>query len=128
MRAYVFDALVILGVVVMTLGVIGIIRMPDLHTKLHGASKSVFLGVIMLAMSGMVVADGPIVARLILISVMLLITTPVASHVIGRAGSLVNDRRESSEATDDATTRFALGERPVGMVDVESMPRTDKRM
>ena len=128
MRAYVFDALVILGVVVMTLGVIGIIRMPDLHTKLHGASKSVFLGVIMLAMSGMVVADGPIVARLILISFMLLITTPVASHVIGRAGSLVNDRRESSEATDDAATRFALGERPVGMVDVESMPRTDKRM
>ena len=128
MRAYVFDALVIVGVVVMTLGIIGIIRMPDLHTKLHGASKSVFLGVIMLAMSGMVVADGPIVARLILISFMLLITTPVASHVIGRAGTLVSERKESSAGTDDAASRSALGERPVGMVDVESMPRTGKRM
>lgn len=127
MLAYVFDALVILGVVVMTLGIIGIIRMPDLFTKLHGASKSVFLGVIILAISGMVVADGPIVARLILISLMLVVTTPVASHVIGRAGSLVLERMDSTEATEDAGTRPTPDGRPVGMIDVEQSPQTDKR-
>lgn len=127
MLAYLLDALVILGVVVMTLGIIGIIRMPDLFTKLHAASKSVFLGVIILATSGMVVADGSIVARLILISLMLLVTTPVASHVIGRAGNLVLERVESAEATDDVGRRPPPDGRAVGMIDVESSPRTDKR-
>lgn len=112
MRAYLFDALVILGVVVMTLGVIGIIRMPDLYTKLHGASKSVFLGVIVLAMSGMVVAEGAIVARLILISLMLIVTTPVASHVIGRAGSIVDQRMDKAGMPDDGDAPAAQDERP----------------
>ena len=40
------DALVVLGVAVMTVGVYGVVRMPDIYTRLHAASKSVFLGVI----------------------------------------------------------------------------------
>ncbi len=35
----------ILGVTVMTLGLVGMYRMPDVYTKSHAASKSVFLGV-----------------------------------------------------------------------------------
>ncbi|MBA2248172.1 MAG: monovalent cation/H(+) antiporter subunit G [Chloroflexia bacterium] len=112
MRALVFDALVVFGVIVMTLGVIGIIRMPDIYTKLHGASKSVFLGVIVLAMSGMVVADGAIVARLILISLMLVVTTPVASHVIGRAASLVDQRVDTTNAIEEDGARSAADGRP----------------
>lgn len=112
MRAYMFDALVVLGVVVMTLGIIGIIRMPDLYTKLHGASKSVFLGVMVLAMSGMVIADGSIVARLVLISLTLLITTPVASHVIGRAGYLMHERMDSPGAIDQSGSILTSDERP----------------
>src|SRR5918993_4763950 len=45
---WVADALVILGIAVMTLGVYGIIWMPDVYNKLHAASKVVFLGVISL--------------------------------------------------------------------------------
>lgn len=112
MRAYVFDALVIVGVVVMTLGIIGIIRMPDLYTKLHAASKSVFLGVIVLAMSGMVVADGPIVSRLILISLVLLVTTPVASHVIGRAGSLAHEGMETAVGIEEPGSPAGSNQRP----------------
>lgn len=112
MRAYMFDALVILGVVVMTLGIIGIIRMPDLYTKLHGASKAVFLGVIVLAISGMVIADGSIVARLVLISVSLLITTPVASHVLGRAGYVMHERMDTPGAIDESGTVPTPDEHP----------------
>jgi multicomponent Na+:H+ antiporter subunit G len=112
MRAYLFDVLVILGVVVMTLGIIGIIRMPDLYTKLHGASKSVFLGVIVLAISGMVIADGSIVTRLILISLTLLITTPVASHVLGRAGYLMHERMNTPGAIDQSGSIMAPDEKP----------------
>ncbi len=112
MRPYMFDALVVLGVVVMTLGILGIIRMPDIYTKLHGASKSVFLGVMVLAMSGMVIADGLIVARLILISLTLLITTPVASHVVGRAGYLMQERMNTPGAIDESGSSLAPDETP----------------
>ena len=102
MRAYVFDFLVILGVAVMTLGVIGIIRMPDLYTKLHAASKSVFLGVMVLAVSGMVVAEGASIMRLVLICLALVFVTPVASHVVGRAGHVAHEQMNSPGAIDES--------------------------
>jgi multicomponent Na+:H+ antiporter subunit G len=51
---YLADALVILGLWVMTVGVYGMIRMPDTYTRLHAASKAVFLGVISLCASSAV--------------------------------------------------------------------------
>jgi multicomponent Na+:H+ antiporter subunit G len=102
MRPYVFDVLVILGVVVMTLGVVGLLRMPDVYTKLHGASKSVFLGVMVLALSGVVVGGLPITSRVILICLALLITTPVTSHVIGRAAYLRKERMATSGGRDES--------------------------
>lgn len=112
MLPYLFDALVILGVVVMTLGVVGIIRMPDLYTKLHGSSKSVFLGVIVLAVSGMVNADASVVSRLVLISVTLMITTPVASHVLGRGGYLLHEKMNTPGAIDESGTIMPRDEHP----------------
>lgn len=111
MRAFAFDFFVILGVTVITLGVIGIIRMPDLYTKLHAASKSVFLGVIVLAISGMAVAEAQIMTRLILICITLIFVTPVASHVLGRAGHLVHERMDSPGAIDESGTLIPPDER-----------------
>ena len=58
---YLADALVILGVWVMTVGVYGVIRMPDTYTRLHAASKAVFLGVISLCVSSAVTGDPAII-------------------------------------------------------------------
>jgi multicomponent Na+:H+ antiporter subunit G len=102
MRAFIFDGVVILGVLVMTLGVIGLIRMPDVYTKLHGASKSVFLGVMVLALSGLAVGGIEMWARLALVCLALLITTPVASHVVGRAAFLQHEQMETVGAVDES--------------------------
>jgi multicomponent Na+:H+ antiporter subunit G len=45
------DALVLFGVLVMTLGVYGVVRMPDTYSRQHAASKMVFLGVITLLLA-----------------------------------------------------------------------------
>ena len=102
MRPYLFDILVIVGVSVMTLGVIGIIRMPDIYTKLHAASKSVFLGAIALAIAGMVVGDLSSIARLALICLGLIFTTPVAAHAIGHAAFLRHEQMETEGAIDES--------------------------
>ena len=102
MRPYLFDALVILGVTVMTLGIVGVIRMPDIYTKIHAASKSVFLGAIVLAIAGMVVSDLPVTARLVLICLGLACTTPLSSHVIGRAALVRHMTMKSEGAIDES--------------------------
>jgi multicomponent Na+:H+ antiporter subunit G len=96
------DALVILGVGIMTIGVYGVIRMPDLYTRLHAASKSVFLGVFSLVLASIVTGDPAIVARVLLIGVLLLLTTPVASHAIGRGAYLERERMRTPGAIDES--------------------------
>lgn len=112
MRAYIFDIFVILGVLVMTLGVIGLIRMPDVYTKLHGASKSVFLGVMVLAISGLAVGGTSLNARLSLLCLALLVTTPVASHVIGRAAFLQHEQMETEGAIDESGSLMSVEDQP----------------
>lgn len=112
MRPFIFDALVILGVMVMTLGVIGLIRMPDIYTKLHGASKSVFLGVTVLAVSGMVIGGEAMTSRLFLISLALVFTTPVASHVVARAAFLQHEQMETAGAIDESGSLLHTDDAP----------------
>ncbi|MBW3632905.1 MAG: monovalent cation/H(+) antiporter subunit G [Chloroflexi bacterium] len=96
------DALVVLGVTIMTIGVYGVIRMPDLYTQLHAASKSVFVGVVSLCFASIVTGDVAIVARVFLIAVLLLLTTPVSAHVIARGAYLEGQRMETPGAIDES--------------------------
>ncbi len=96
------DALVILGVFVMTIGVYGIFRMPDTYTRLHAASKMVLLGVMPLLLASVVTGDPEIIFRIILIGVFLLLTTPVSAHVIGRAAFQRGQKMEVPEAIDES--------------------------
>lgn len=99
---WVADALVLLGVVIMTIGVYGVIRMPDLYTRLHAASKSVFLGVCAIALASLVTGEPAIIARVALIAVLLLLTTPLSSHAIGRGAYLTDERMRTPGAIDES--------------------------
>lgn len=101
MGAWLADALVILGVGVMTIGVVGVWRMPDPYTKLHAASKAVVLGVCVLALASFASGDPAIVGRVVLIAILLLLTTPVAAHAIGRAAYLMGEPMRSPGAVDE---------------------------
>lgn len=90
--AWASDALVLLGCVVMTIGVIGVVRMPDVFGKLHAASKSVFLGVCSLLIALLAMGDATLGARAVLIMILLLVTTPVAAYEMARAAA-VDERR-----------------------------------
>ena len=99
---YLADALVILGLWVMTVGVLGVIRMPDTYTRLHAASKAVFLGVISLCVSSVVTGDPDIIYRAMLIAAFLLVTTPISAFVIARAAFLRGERMETPGALDES--------------------------
>jgi len=78
--------LLIIGSLFMLLSAVGILRMPDLFTRMHAATKVGTVGV-----SGIVLAlavhfeEMKVVAPALLIIVFMLATAPVAAHMIGRA-------------------------------------------
>lgn len=102
------DILVVMGVLIMTLGVIGIIRMPDVYTKMHAASKAVFLGIISFAIASIVTNDWNIIARVILIAGVLMVATPVSSQVIARAAAIEHELMESPGAVDESAYDLVL--------------------
>ena len=99
---WVAAALVVLGVGIMTVGVYGAIRMPDLYTRLHAASKAVFLGVLSLVAASVITGQSEIIARVVLIGALLLLTTPVSSHAIGRGAYLEGERMKTPGAVDES--------------------------
>lgn len=96
------DALIILSVFIMTIGVIGMLIMPDTYTKTHAASKVVFLGVISILVASMGSGQAEIILRVILIIVALLLTTPVATHVVARAAFNSGEPMRSSDPVDES--------------------------
>ena len=99
---YLADGLVILGVLVMTVGVYGVIRMPDAYTKLHATSKAVFLGVVSLCVASLATGQSEIIYRAILIAAFLVVTTPISAFVIARAAFLRGERMEAPNAVDES--------------------------
>lgn len=101
------DALILVALVVMTVGTIGIVTMPDIYTKLHAASKAVVLGVIVLAVATMITSGMDFVLRVIVVCGALILTTPVASHVIGRAAWLEYEHMSTPGAVDESGHHLA---------------------
>ena len=99
---YLADALVVLGVLVMTVGVYGAIRMPDPYTKLHAMSKAVFLGVVSLCLSSAVTGDPQVIYRVALIAACLIVTTPISAFVIARAAYLREEPMRGPDPVDES--------------------------
>jgi multicomponent Na+:H+ antiporter subunit G len=80
--------LVLLGALLSLLTAFGLLRLPDIYTRSHAATKSATLGVICI-LSGTFIyfwsVEGIINTRLILGIIFVFITAPVAGHLICRA-------------------------------------------
>lgn len=96
------NALVLVGLVILTLGVFGTLRLPDVYTQLHAASKAGYIGVIALLGAAAVDGDGATIARAVLIALLLSVTTPVAAHAIARAARERGEPLETPGAIDEA--------------------------
>ena len=78
--------LILLGSGLALISAIGIVRFPDLFTRMHAATKAGTLGVGFVLIALVIDAgDLGVASRAIAVLVFLLITAPVAAHLIGRA-------------------------------------------
>lgn len=85
MRETVASIFIVLGTLIITLGMVGLLRAPSIYTRLHAASKAVALGVVSFCAAAFTVGETDMRMRVVLIAIFLLLTTPVASHVIAQS-------------------------------------------
>jgi multicomponent Na+:H+ antiporter subunit G len=82
-------ALFLIGIFFFTVGTVGILRLPDVFTRMHATTKSDTLGASSILI-GFAIYSGDffIIAKLILIIFFVVIATPSAAHAIAKASYL----------------------------------------
>jgi len=77
------------GTVFMFVAAIGLLRLPDLYTRMHAVTKAGTLGVGLLLLSAAVAFGSvSVTAQALTALLFVLLTAPVSAHMIGRAGYL----------------------------------------
>ncbi len=92
---------ILLGSLLILIGSIGLIRLPDFWSRLHGASITDTGGVLFLLI-GMMIQAGSIwiFLKLVAIGIFLFISSPTASHAIANAAYVTfgyNPKREAKK-------------------------------
>lgn len=73
-----------IGVFFSIVGIIGLIRFPDVYTRLHASGKVGTLGLVgILIGAALIMPD--ILLKILALAIFVLITFPVAAHAIARA-------------------------------------------
>ena len=88
------DAMDVAGLVCLLFGAlfclaasIGLLRFPDLLTRMHAGTKPQVLGVLLVILGvGLRTRSGLDVGMLLLIGIFQLLTIPAGAHMVGRAG------------------------------------------
>ena len=84
----VVSALVLSGAVFTLIGSLGLLRMPDFFTRLHGPSKATTIGIGSLLVASalfMSYRGGGLSLHEFMISLFIAITAPVGSHLLAKA-------------------------------------------
>ena len=96
--------LIFIGTVFAFLSAIGLIRLPDVYTRSHAASKSATLGVLCVLFGTLLyfwITEGIFSVRLLLGIFFVFLTAPVAAHVICRAAYRSNVELAKESVQDD---------------------------
>jgi multicomponent Na+:H+ antiporter subunit G len=100
-------ALLIVGAGFLLLAAIGVLRMPDLFTRMQTATKAVTLGISCILFSvALYMQDFGVSVRAVLTVVFFFLTAPVAAHVIGRAAYIVGVPLWKQTIVDELRGRY----------------------
>lgn len=121
----------LVGALFMLLAAIGLLRMPDLPMRMHATTKAGVLGsgLIMIAVA-LHFSSSEVTARVIAIIGFIMLTAPVAAHVIGRAGYFVGVplwdkiQQDDLKGQYDTTTHTLNSPQAYRQPDPEEPPRS----
>lgn len=80
------SALLLGGVALAVLAGLGLVRFPDVFSRMHAATKPATLGIVLVTLGAALRQDqGDDAVKLLLVAAFQFLTAPVAAHMIGRA-------------------------------------------
>ena len=86
MRDVVSAVLLLTGVALAVVAALGLVRFPDVFTRMHAVTKPATLGLLLVCLgAALVLDDGADRAKLLLVAAFQFVTAPVAAHMVGRA-------------------------------------------
>jgi multicomponent Na+:H+ antiporter subunit G len=107
MSDIVISVLLLTGASFLLLASIGLVRMPDLYTRIQTSAKGSTLGVgfVVLALAAYF-NDFSVTVRALLVSAFLILTAPVSGHVIGRAAYFIGVPLWKKSVADELKGRY----------------------
>ncbi|MBW8480992.1 monovalent cation/H(+) antiporter subunit G [Actinomadura parmotrematis] len=81
---------------------LGLLRLPDLLTRMHAATKPQSVGLLLVLVAvGIRFPTGEVITTLVLIALLQLTTVPVAAHLVGRAAYRTGQVRSEDLYVDE---------------------------
>ncbi len=94
----------VLGSLLALIAAIGVLRFPDLLTRMHSATKPPVLGLLLVLLGiGLRLRDPGAAGLLLLVALSQLITSPIATHMVGRASFRAGQVRRDLLVVDELT-------------------------
>jgi len=90
---------IFLGAVFFLISSFGLLRMPDIYTRMHVATKTTTLGTILVIL-GAIFIEPSWSLKLILLGIFILLTNPLSSSVIARASHKNGETLNRDELKD----------------------------
>jgi len=81
---YLGDVVILLGVMAFLISAVGLVRMPDVYTRMHVGTKTTTIGTL-LVLFGVILLEPTWTLKLILLAVFIFLTNPLSTSVIARA-------------------------------------------
>ncbi|UPK75723.1 monovalent cation/H(+) antiporter subunit G [Nocardioidaceae bacterium SCSIO 66511] len=98
----------LVGAFLALVAAIGVLRFPDLLTRMHAATKPQVLGLILIVIGlGLRLRSPTDIGMLALVAAFQLLTAPVSSHMVGRTAFRKTPIREDLLLVDELTPRLS---------------------
>jgi multicomponent Na+:H+ antiporter subunit G len=106
-------ACLFVGALLALIAAIGILRFPDVLTRMHSATKPQVLGLLLVLLGlGFRLRDVRSIGLLALVALFQLVTSPIASHMVGRASFRAGQVRRELLVVDELSEVLPHVEEP----------------
>ena len=99
----------LLGALLALIAAIGVLRFPDVLTRMHAATKPQVLGLLLVLLGlGLRLRDPGSIGILLLVALSQLVTSPIASHMVGRASFRAGQVRQDLLVVDELSETLEM--------------------
>ncbi len=112
----------VLGAVLSLSAGVGLVRFPDLISRMHAGAKPQVLGLLLMLLGALLQVGWSAVPEMLLVAAFQVVTVPVATHLLARASFRSGAADRSRLEVDDLSSQLRPLARPSGTAGPQGSP------